>query len=47
VVWGREWFIRIRPEPDGSGPDHWEPGLLLDAAGPTRGTAVASDPVRP
>jgi LmbE family N-acetylglucosaminyl deacetylase len=37
LVWGREWFIRIRPEPQASGPDHWEPALLLDAdaaAGP-------------
>jgi LmbE family N-acetylglucosaminyl deacetylase len=44
LVWGREWFIRIRPEPDGSGPDHWEPWLLLDAARPTRDTAATFDP---
>jgi LmbE family N-acetylglucosaminyl deacetylase len=29
MVWGREWYIRIRPEPEGSGPDHWEPALFL------------------
>jgi LmbE family N-acetylglucosaminyl deacetylase len=29
VVWGREWYIRVRPEPEGAGPDHFEPELLL------------------
>ncbi len=28
-VWGREWYIRIRPEPERSGPEHWEPVLLV------------------
>jgi len=31
TVWGREWYIRIRPAPDRSGPDAWEPELLLRA----------------
>jgi LmbE family N-acetylglucosaminyl deacetylase len=35
IVWGREWYIRIRPAPDQSGPDHWEPALLLEASVPT------------
>jgi LmbE family N-acetylglucosaminyl deacetylase len=35
MVWGREWYIRIRPEPQGSGPDHWEPALLLDITMPS------------
>ncbi len=35
IVWGREWFIRIRPVPDESGPDHWEPALLLEAIVPS------------
>jgi LmbE family N-acetylglucosaminyl deacetylase len=35
IVWGREWYIRIRPEPDRSGPEHWEPALLLEAPVPS------------
>jgi len=50
LVWGREWYIRIRPEPEGSGPDHWEPALLLDATpGPEQMTATVpgGEPVVP
>ena len=35
IVWGREWYIRVRPEPARSGPEHWEPELLLDATVPS------------
>jgi LmbE family N-acetylglucosaminyl deacetylase len=31
IVWGREWYIQIRPVPEHAGPEHWEPALLLDA----------------
>jgi LmbE family N-acetylglucosaminyl deacetylase len=45
LVWGREWFIRVRPEPERSGPDHWEPWLLLGSGGgPTRDPAPVLDP---
>ena len=45
MVWGREWFIRIRPVPARSGPDHWEPWLLLGADdGPTPHPALPVDP---
>ena len=43
LVWGREWYIRIRPEPEASGPDHWEPALLLDpSAGVEADTMVGT-----
>jgi len=46
AVWGREWYIRVRPRVERSGPDAWEPGLLLDAgAGP--GAAPLDRVVRP
>ena len=35
IVWGREWYIRVRPAPERSGPEHWEPALLLDSPVPT------------
>ena len=35
IVWGREWYIRVRPAPEHSGPEHWEPALLLDSPVPT------------
>jgi LmbE family N-acetylglucosaminyl deacetylase len=35
IVWGREWFIRVRPAADESGPEHWEPALVLETAVPT------------
>ncbi len=41
LVWGREWYIRVRPEPQRSGPEHWEPALLLDS---TVGSAPAAAP---
>ena len=44
LVWGREWFIRIRPEPVRSGPDHWEPWLLLGSDGATGGPSPVLDP---
>ncbi len=44
LVWGREWFIRIRPEPERSGPEHWEPALLVDEATATGGAGGDADP---
>jgi LmbE family N-acetylglucosaminyl deacetylase len=35
IVWGREWFIRVRPAAEQSGPEHWETALVLDAPVPT------------
>ena len=32
TVWGQEWFIRVRPEPDGLGDGVRESGLVVDAA---------------
>ena len=32
TVWGQEWFIRVRPEPDGLGDGVREGGLVVDAA---------------
>jgi LmbE family N-acetylglucosaminyl deacetylase len=37
TVWGQEWFIRVRPEPDGLGDGVREGGLLVDQAGRTFG----------
>ena len=37
TVWGREWYIRIRPAPDRAGPDAWEPELLLRRRCPPAG----------
>jgi LmbE family N-acetylglucosaminyl deacetylase len=46
LVWGREWFIRIRPVPERSGPDHWEPRLLLGPDdGPTDPAPTVDFPV--
>ena len=42
VVWGREWYIRVRPEPRASGPDHWEPTLLLDAGAAGAGAVAGA-----
>lgn len=36
-VWGQEWFIRVRPEPEGLGDGVREGGLVVDAAGRVRG----------
>jgi LmbE family N-acetylglucosaminyl deacetylase len=51
VVWGREWYIRVRPEPHASGRDHWEATLLLDpgaaGAGAVPGAAGQPDRVGP
>jgi len=33
TVWGQEWYIRVRPEPDGLGDGVREGGLVIDAAG--------------
>ena len=30
LVWGREWYIQVRPEPEHSGPDHWASELQLE-----------------
>jgi LmbE family N-acetylglucosaminyl deacetylase len=30
AVWGTEWYIRIRPVPEASGPGHWESDLRLE-----------------
>jgi LmbE family N-acetylglucosaminyl deacetylase len=32
-VWGQEWFIRVRPEPEGLGAGVREGGLAVDAVG--------------
>ncbi|HEY4927866.1 MAG TPA: PIG-L family deacetylase [Acidimicrobiales bacterium] len=32
-VWGQEWFIRVRPEPEGLGAGVREGGLAVDSAG--------------
>lgn len=32
TVWGQEWYIRVRPEPDGLGDGVREGGLVVDAA---------------
>jgi LmbE family N-acetylglucosaminyl deacetylase len=39
-VWGQEWFIRVRPEPEGLGDGVREGGLLVDEAGRTWGGGV-------
>ena len=44
MVWGREWYIRVRPEPHASGPDHWEPALLLQVDAGTGGAATGTGP---
>ena len=33
AVWGQEWYVRVRPEPDGLGGGVREAGLVLDGAG--------------
>ena len=45
-VWGQEWFIRVRPEPDGLGGGRREPGLVLDRSGGTRGGGAAQEGAR-
>jgi LmbE family N-acetylglucosaminyl deacetylase len=37
TVWGQEWFIRVRPEPDGLGDGVREGGLMVDGVGRTFG----------
>jgi LmbE family N-acetylglucosaminyl deacetylase len=37
LVWGREWFIRILPEPERSGPGYWEPTLLVESGAAVSG----------
>ena len=37
TVWGQEWFIRVRPDPEGLGDGVREGGLLVDGAGRTLG----------
>ena len=37
TVWGQEWFIRVRPAPDGLGDGVREGALLVDGAGRTHG----------
>ncbi len=39
-VWGQEWFIRVRPEPDGLGGGVREPGLVVTAEGGLAGGAA-------
>src|SRR5665213_4026692 len=41
TVWGQEWYIRVRPEPDGLGDGVREGGLVVDvAAGELAGGAL-------
>jgi LmbE family N-acetylglucosaminyl deacetylase len=40
-VWGQEWFIRVRPAPDGLGDGNREPGILVSIDGTLAG-GVAS-----
>jgi LmbE family N-acetylglucosaminyl deacetylase len=48
VVWGTEWYIRVRPLPETSGPGHWEPLLMVDGGpGPGGGAAVTGQAVLP
>jgi LmbE family N-acetylglucosaminyl deacetylase len=49
AVWGREWYIRVRPAVDRSVQGAWEPGLLLDAgaAGAGDGAPLLDGTVRP
>ena len=45
TVWGQEWFIRVRPEPDGLGDGVREAKLLVDGAGRTLGGGVLREEV--
>ena len=38
MVWGQEWFIRLRPEPEGLGDGVRAPGLRLGPVGDAAGT---------
>ena len=40
LVWGKEWFIRVRPLPEASGPAHWEPSLLVEIGPADEGTSA-------
>jgi len=40
TVWGQEWYIRVRPEPDGLGDGTREGGLVLDGSGRSLGGGV-------
>ena len=46
TVWGQEWFIRVRPEPDGLGDGVREGRLLVDGAGRILGGGVLREGVK-
>ncbi|MGD0882417.1 MAG: PIG-L family deacetylase [Acidimicrobiales bacterium] len=45
-VWGKEWYIRVRPEPVGLGDGHREGGLLVTASGDLAGGVQRDGAVR-
>jgi hypothetical protein len=42
IVWGHEWYIRVRPPWTGPTEGHRETGFLLEAAADRRGEAPAA-----
>ena len=45
-VWGQEWYVRVRPEPQGLGDGVREPGLLVSSDGTLAGGAAHREVAR-